>query len=138
MSEANKAAMRDILRIFETGDLTGVESLIAPNAVDHQGMPGVDTQGIEGFKRIVTIMHTAFPNIHLHIEDLIAEGDRVVARSEMHARNTGPFMDQPATDKEIEAEAIDIIRFENGMAVEHWGISDDLKMMQQLGLIPPM
>jgi predicted ester cyclase len=138
VSEANKAAMRDILRIFETGDLTGVESLIAPNAVDHQGMPGVDTNGVEGFKRLVTIMHTAYPDMHMHIEDLIAEGDKVVARTEMHGRNTGAFMDQPATNKEVEGKSIDIIRFENGLAVEHWGISNDLEMMQQLGLLPPM
>jgi predicted ester cyclase len=137
MSEANKASMREILRIFKSGDLSGIESLIAPNIVDHQAsIPGIDAQGVEGFKRLITIMRTAFPNLHVHVEDLIAEGDKVVARAEMHGRNSGPFMDMPATNKDVEIEAIDIVRFENGIAVEHWGLTDDLKMMQQLGLIP--
>ena len=96
MSEANKATMRDILRMLETGNTDGIESLVAANAVDHQGIPGVDTQGAEGFKRMIEIMHTAYPNMHIHIEDLGAN------RVHQHLTPGKGAMDFPAIFEAVE------------------------------------
>jgi predicted ester cyclase len=67
---------------------------------------------------------------------MIAEGDKVVVRSIMRGAHQGEFMGIPATGKSFTMSAIDIIRFANGQAVEHWGNTDDLGMMQQLGVVP--
>ena len=136
MSEVNKAAAREIIAMFSSGDVSGAEALIARDAVDHQGMPGIDTSGVEGIKRLIALFHVAFPDLHVHIEDIIAEGDRVVMRMEMHGTHQGELMGIPPTGKQISVESIDIMRFENGKAVEHWGVSDNLTMMQQLGVVP--
>lgn len=136
MSAENVATMTKIMSIFNTGDLAGVEALIAPNVIDHQQIPGIDAQGLEGFKFLVNMMHEAYPDMTSSLDDLLDSGDKVVARSTMRGTNTGPLMGMPPTGKAIEVQAIDIVRFENGLAVEHWGITEDLKMMQQLGLIP--
>ena len=74
MSEVNKAAAREIIAMFGSGDVSGAEALIARDAVEHQGMPGMDTSGVEGIKRLIAVFHVAFPDLHVHIEDIIAEG----------------------------------------------------------------
>lgn len=64
-------------------------------------------------------------------------GDTVLAYFTTTGTNSGPFMGKPATNKTISFEGVDIIRVKNGKAVEHWGVYDNLKMMQQLGMMPP-
>jgi predicted ester cyclase len=79
---------------------------------------------------------SAFPDGRPRIEDITAEGDKVWARVVSHATNTGPFMGKPATGKRVSVEIIDICRFADGKLVEHWGLTDRLSLMQQLGVIP--
>jgi hypothetical protein len=79
----------------------------------------------------------AFPDLRMVPEDVIASGDRVVARVRATGTHKGPFMGIAATGKRVEMNLIDIIRFDDdGRACEHWGIADQLAMMQQLGAIP--
>jgi predicted ester cyclase len=85
---------------------------------------------------MVAMFRAAFPDLRCDVEDTLAEGDKVVIRSTMRGTHQGEFMGIPPTDKQFTASVIDIIRFDNGQAVEHWGNSDDLGMMQQLGVIP--
>ncbi|MGH7601513.1 MAG: ester cyclase, partial [bacterium] len=82
------------------------------------------------------MFRTAFPDLQVTVEDIIAKGDKVWVYTTMRGTNKGEFMGMPATGKKIEVKGIDIVRFVNGKAVEHWGVSDDLTMMQQLGMIP--
>jgi len=110
----NKALMRRIARIFETGDLTEAKSVIAAEYVDHQGLDGIDIRGVDGFSRVVTAARRACPDLRVGIVDLIAEGDRVVARLRWHeVRPTG---------ERVGRETIEIVRVENGRAIEHWGM----------------
>jgi steroid delta-isomerase-like uncharacterized protein len=134
-TEENKAIAHRIIDIFNTGNLTEANELIAAEAVDHQAMPGLPP-GHEGFKQMVAMFRAAFPDLRCDVEDTLAEGDKVVIRSTMRGTHQGEFMGIPPTDKQFTASVIDIIRFDNGQAVEHWGNSDDLGMMQQLGVIP--
>jgi steroid delta-isomerase-like uncharacterized protein len=133
--EENKALTRRIFEMFNTGNLAMAGELIAADAVDHQAPPGMPP-GAEGFRQLVGMFRGAFPDLRVSLEDLIAEGDKVVARSIMNGTHRGEFMGIPATGKSFRMSGIDIIRFENGQAVEHWGNTDDLGMMQQLGLAP--
>ena len=80
---------------------------------------------------------TAFPDMHAHIHDQVAEGDKVVTRKTFHATHKGEFFGIAPTDKEVRFDAIDIMRIDGGKIVEHWGEVDLLSLMQQLGAIPP-
>ena len=79
----------------------------------------------------------AFPNLRFDPEDLLASGDKAVARVRVTGTHEGEFMGMPATGKAINVQAIDIVRFgDDGLAREHWGVFDVMAMMQQLGAAP--
>lgn len=80
---------------------------------------------------------TAFPDVHVTMEDLIAEGDKVVARLVATATNTGPFAGQPPTGKKVEIRSIRIYRITNNKFVDTWAMQDRLGLMEQLGLVQP-
>jgi predicted ester cyclase len=79
---------------------------------------------------------TAFPDLHFTVEDMIAEGDKVVARITMSGTQQGAFMGIPPTGKHVAFTAIDINRIAGGKSVEHWWEMDALGLMQQLGVVP--
>lgn len=116
--------------MFSTADLSGVDSIIAVGYIDHQGLEGIEIRGPEGFSRVVRAARSALPDLQVDIEDLIAEGDRVVAR--LRWRGT------QSTGERIERETIDIVRVANGQAVEHWGCNCGClrgKMTGDMGMI---
>jgi predicted ester cyclase len=80
----------------------------------------------------------AFPDIHVAVEDVIANGDKVVVRLTFSGTHTGPLMGMPPTGKFVTITGIAIDRIQNGKIVEHWVNRDDLGMLQQLGMIPAM
>ena len=93
--------------------------------------------GLEGAKRVHEITLIGMPDWRTEIEDLIAEGDKVVARITMTGTHTGDFWGIPATGKKVEFTGIYIVRIEAGKIVEHWGEEDGVSLMQQLGVMPP-
>ena len=111
--DENKAAMKRIVAIFTTGDLSAVDEVIAPDYLDHQGLGGITMRGQEGFRQVVTAVHAALPQLHVVIHDVIAEDDTVVARLRWHSIDTA--------GKAIDRETIEILRFVDRRAVEHWG-----------------
>jgi predicted ester cyclase len=78
---------------------------------------------------------TAFPDVQVTIDDLIAEGDKVVARIRATATNTGPFAGQPPTGKKVEIHSIRIYRIVDNKIVDTWAMQDRLGLMEQLGLV---
>lgn len=120
--------------VFNGGHLELIGELFAPNFVDHD--PSNPLPGFEGLRQLVSTYRGAFPDIHLTVEDEITEGDKVVTRFTGRGTHKGPLMGIPPTGKRVTITAIDILRFENGTIVEHWGNQDLLGMMQQLGVIP--
>jgi predicted ester cyclase len=107
--------MRSMVHAFATRDVSNVDALIAETYLDHQGLGGGAMHGPTGFRQVVTAARRAVPNLDVTIEDLIAEGDRVAAR--LRWRGT-----QAANGATVDRETIDIVRFAQGQAVEHWGI----------------
>ena len=138
-TEQNKTNFKRLYdEVFNQGNLEVAEELIAPNVIEHQRQPGItpDAAGPELVKQIARFFRSAFPDLYISVNDLVAEGDRVVARVTISGTHQGEMMGIPPTGKRVEIGSIDIIRFEAGKAVEHWGETDVMAMMQQLGVVP--
>ena len=84
------------------------------------------------------MFRTAFPDFNVSIDDMIAEGDKIVARTTWKGTQKGEFMGIPSSGKRVSFSVIDIIRISGGKFVEHWGLMDNSAMMQQLGAVPNM
>ena len=133
--EENKALVRRWFEVITQGELDRVGEFIASDMADHSAPPGVPP-GPEGVRQILTMYRTAFPDLHITIEDLIAEGDKVVARLTSQATHRGEFMGIAPTGKPVTITAIDILRIASGKFVEHWAQADFLGVLQELGALP--
>ena len=139
-TEENKANTRRFYEeVWGKGNLDVADELSAENFVDHNPVDPNLPPGIEGFKQMVPMFRTAFPDLQFTIEDMIAEGDKVVSRLTMRATHQGEFMGVPATGKQVTVTGMNISRHANGKYVEDWGNWDALGMLQQFGvtLTPP-
>jgi steroid delta-isomerase-like uncharacterized protein len=135
-TEENKAIDRRLVEEgFNKGNMAILEEFIAVDCVDHAAPPGMPP-GREGVKQFFAMFRSAFPDLHFTIEDVVAEGDKVVTRSTWHGTHRGDFLGLPATGKQVAVTGIDITRYADSKAVEHWGNQDLLGLMQQLGVIP--
>ena len=121
--------------VFNKKNTAAIEDFVDPNGIDHALPPGLPA-GIEGTKQFIIMYLTAFPDLHFTVEDMIAEGDKVVARLTTRGTQLGTFMGIPPTGKQATVTAIDINRIEGGKSVEHWLNMDTLGLLQQLGVIP--
>ncbi|MGZ6987253.1 MAG: ester cyclase [Ilumatobacteraceae bacterium] len=108
-----KTVMAAMVEAFNSGDVSGVDALVADDYVDHQGLGSGELRSPEGFRQVVAAARSGFSELSVAVLDYVVEGDKVVARIEWRGtRSTG----------EIEQrETIDIVRVVNGKAAEHWG-----------------
>jgi steroid delta-isomerase-like uncharacterized protein len=128
--------MRSAYEGISAGDLAGFGELVADDFVEHDEVPGVPPtkQGTLDYFRMLL---TAFPDMRMDVEDLIANEDKTVARVKATATHQGEFMGVPPTGNRVEVQLIDIMRFNDaGLVCEHWGVVDMLSLMQQLGVVP--
>ncbi len=110
---------------------------MAPNQVHHDPSNPVDIKGPEGHRQRITEVIAAFPDINFTIEDMVAEGDKVVARWTLRGTHLGEFIGIPPTGKQVAVSGVIIHRLAGGKIVEDWALRDSLGLMRQLGLIPP-
>lgn len=135
-TEQNKAKIRYYFEeVWNKGNLAAVDEVVDANLVDHNAPPGLPP-GREGHKLFVQAFRTAFPDLNFTIEDLLADGDKVIARFTSRGTHHGDLMGIPPTGKQITVTGISIDRFEGDKYVESWMEFDQLAMMQQLGVIP--
>lgn len=135
-AELNKNLVRRIFdEAINKGNTNAYHELVGSTFINHS-FPQAP-RGPEGLNQIIGMFRTAFPNMKVLPQEIIAEGDRVVTQGTAHGTHQGEFMGIPATGKEINFNYIDIWRIENGKAVENWVQMDTRSMMQQLGAIPP-
>jgi steroid delta-isomerase-like uncharacterized protein len=129
-------AIRRFYDLVNAGDIDGFSHELADDFVEREELPGFPPTKagvIEYFRMLLA----AFPDLRMVPEDVMGCGDKVVARVVVTGTHKGPFMGMSATGKRVEVKLIDIIRFgDDGQAREHWGLTDQLAMMQQLGAIP--
>ena len=117
------------------GELSIFDATFAPDFVDHELPSGVP-EGLDGAKEAFAIMLGAFPDMSMVIEDAAEDGDKVWARVRMTGTHRGELAGNAPTGRAFEIEIVDILRFDDaGRVVEHWGVSEDLKMLQQLGFV---
>ena len=136
-TEQNKALARQLVEeLLNRGNMSAIDDLFAPDFVEHEELPPEIPPGREAPKLLFTMLRSAFPDFKATIEHLIAEGDMVVLHMTWTGTQKGEFMGVPPTGKSISIDVIDIIRIAEGQFVEHWGVMDQMAMMQQLGVIP--
>jgi steroid delta-isomerase-like uncharacterized protein len=135
--DENKELVREMLEVmFNQGDVDGADEFMAPDFIEHEELPPGVPGGREGVKFLIGMMHAAFPDFKASIKDLIAEDDRIVIRMTWTGTHEGEFMGIPPTGNRISIGVYDILRIIDGMVVEHWGLMDNMAMMQQLGVMP--
>ena len=136
---ANKALFKRFHDAANTGDIeslaNAIDELVAPDAVVRTPLP-IDVTGAEALKHIWAMLFSVYPDIHVTVEDLIAEGDKVVARNTVTGTHRGEFMGVAATGKSVTYNEIFIFRFADGRVVETWGVVDVLAQMKQIGVVP--
>lgn len=134
-AEENKAIVRRYLEeVWNSGDLGAADEIITP-ALSFRGPAGA-IEGLEAFKRYVAGVRTVFPDIHFTTEDLIAEGDKVVAHWTMTGTQEREFMGIAATGKRFTVPGVSILRFSEGKVAEAQLFWDRLSLVEQLRATP--
>ena len=135
MTEQNKELVRRFFEAFAADDQETLKELLAPDHIFHHTAGPVDREThLQG----ITAFTTTFSDLEFTIEEQIAEGDLVVTRLTWRAIHSGNFQGQPPTNNEVEVAGISIERIGEGRIAERWYIHDELGLMQQLGILPPM
>lgn len=132
-AEANKSLIRSYVDTWNRGDLQGLSGYWSQDMLHHTR---TQAHGCDEVKEIVRSFMNAFPDLQFQIDDIIAEGDRVVTRMTARATNTGSYLGLPPTGKRIDCAVLGIARLDKGKIVEHWGVTDELAMMSQIGVLP--
>ena len=135
-TEDNKAHVRRGFEAVNQKNLAVFDELLTPDVVFHNA--STTMEGLEAYKQFLSMYMTAFPDLHFTIEDMIAEGDTVVARFTTRGTHQGNLMGIPPTGKQVSGTGMFIDRIVNGKALEQWFNTDDLGLLQQLGVVPTM
>jgi steroid delta-isomerase-like uncharacterized protein len=136
MSERNKAAARAEFEIWNTGELDKLDELVAADVVHHDPYDPHAAEGLEGLKKTIELNRTAFPDLHIMIEDQVAEGDRVATRWTTTMTHRGELGGVAPTGRRVTLTGITIERFEDGRVVESWRSMDTLGLLRTIGALP--
>jgi predicted ester cyclase len=134
----NKALIRRLFdEVWSDGNVALLDDLLAPGFVDHAAQMGGGDSTAAGFKTQARLFRVAFPDGRSHIDDLIAEGDRVVARWTDGGTHRGEWMGIAPTGKRVTMTGVDIYRIENGRITDFWCSEDEFGLLRQLGATLP-
>jgi steroid delta-isomerase-like uncharacterized protein len=135
---SNKATFRRFQDAANTGDpefLAGtIDEIVEPDVQIRTPLP-VEATGAEALKQVFATLQRAYPDLHVTVEDLIEEGDKVVGRNLVTGTHRGEYMGIAPTGRRVSYEEIFIFRFVDGRIAETWGVVDVLAQMRQLGMI---
>ena len=129
----NTRLVRDYIDTWNRGDLQGMAGFWSPDMVHHT------RSGSHGFDEVISIVAgfmAAFPDLRFDIDDMVAEGDRVASRMTAQGTHTGTYLGALPTGRRVSCTVLGIARIADGKLVEHWGVTDELHLMQQVGLVP--
>ena len=138
MSEENKALIyRWFEEVWNRGDAAVIDELLAEDGVIHglNDANGNPVRGLPAFHEFHTQFRGAFPDIAVAVEDVIAEGDKVVARCSVRGTHTGGDLGFEATNAPVGFEGVAIVRVKGGKIIEAWNHFDFLEMNKQLGVL---
>ena len=136
MSEANKALVHSTYEAINSGNLDALDALMDDSFVEHEVLPGMPT-GKEGVKAMFGMLRTAFPDLQMIPQQVIAESDFVSVFATATGTHLGEFMGIPATNKFASINLADFMLVRDGKVMEHWGVMDMASLMQQLGAGAP-
>ena len=134
-TESNKAIVQRFYEAFNGRKLPMLDEIVTPDFIDHNPGPGQPT-GREGLKAALAGLQAAFPDMQIHIDGLLAEGDQVALRLTARGTNTGSLLGMPPSGRKVTFNAIEYYRLAAGRIVECWHVEDWLGVMQQLGALP--
>jgi steroid delta-isomerase-like uncharacterized protein len=136
---SNKAPFSRLHEAVNSGDAEliskTIDELVEPDVLIRTPLP-VEATGAQALKEVFARLHRAFPDLHIAVEDVIAEGDKVVYRNTVTGTHQGEYMGLPPTGKSITYNEIFIFRIAGGRIAETWGVVDVISQMRQLGVIP--
>jgi len=134
---ANKALFKRFHEAANTGDFDflakTIDEVVAPDAVIRTPLP-IEATGADALKQIWAMLLRIYPDIHLMVEDLIGEGDKVVGRTTVTGTHRGEFMGVAPTGKSVTYNEMFIFRIADGRVVETWGVVDVYAQMKQIGV----
>jgi steroid delta-isomerase-like uncharacterized protein len=136
---SNKATTRRLYDAMITGSAEviskTIDEVVEPDVLFHAPVPTGAT-GAQALKQVWPVLLRAFPDLHVAVEDVIAEGDKVVVRDTVTGTHQGEYRGLPPTGKSVRYNEIFILRFAGGRIAEIWGVVDVFSQMKQLGMIP--
>lgn len=132
--ERNAAALRRIIEEgFGQGNADVLDELMDPDIVEHQS--GI-TPSRDGVKAAIASLHEAFPDLRVEVQHLTAVDDLVWIHFRAAGTHLGPLGPLSPTKRSMTIDVMDLCRFHDGRAVEHWGVPDRFSQMRQLGVLP--
>lgn len=132
--QENIAVQQSFGEAVNSGNLSALRDIVAPDAVDHDPAPN-QGMGPEGFIAYFTELRAAFPDLKITVEHMVADEGNVAFAYTITGTHDGPLMGHAPTGRKISARGMQITRFENGKQIERWGSSDQLGILQQIGII---
>lgn len=140
MMTPNETQNKELVRrsneeIWGKGNLDFIDGYVAEDYIEHNTASPEPIRGPDGYKENVRMVRSAFPDLEVTTEDLIAEGNKVVTRYTLTGTHQGQIMGIEPTGQEVEVEGISIGKIEDGQVVEGWTNIDVMGMMQQLGVV---
>jgi len=139
MSEENKTVIRrSFEELWNKGNLSVADQLFSPNYTHHDPATPDVGRGPESEKKRATLYRTAFPDLQLTIEDIIAEGETVMARWSCRGTHKGDLRGIAPTGKQFTISGVSVARLANGKMAEGWVNWDAQGLMQQLGVVPEL
>jgi predicted ester cyclase len=141
MSATNKATFGHLLDAANAHDdellSTTIDEVFAPDALIATPL-SIRAAGGQAIKEVFATLHHAFPDLHIEVDDVIAEGDKLVSRHTVTGTHCGgEYLGLAPTGKSVTYDEIFVVRFEHGRIAQTWGIVDVLAQMRQLGVVVP-
>ncbi len=130
--EQNIATQQRFGEAVNSGNLSAIQDLMTPDVIDHDPAPD-QGRGPEGFIRFFTQLRTAFPDLAIAVEHLVADEDNVSIAYTMTGTHRGDFLGVRPSGRRVSARGVQIALFRDGLIAERWGSSDQLGILEQVG-----
>jgi len=137
VADLRELARRINEEVIGQGKYELIDELVADDFIEHEEMPGLPA-GKDSLRAFTETFRAAFPDLQVETLATIVEGDEVWIHSELTGTHKGELMGIAPTGKKVSVKMIDRVRTRDGKAVEHWGVSDQLALMTQIGVVPEM
>jgi predicted ester cyclase len=135
MSDRKALVQRFYDEVAGKGNLDMVDEVLTEDFVEHEEFPGISPDR-EGVKQFFAYLRSAFPDVRLHAEETVEEGDFVTARLRITGTHEGEFLGVQPTGRQIDITGFDMLHFSGEQVTDHWGVTDVMALMTQLGAMP--